>query len=470
MADEDTLRGLQTRIGERGPQVRRHDGYYAGALRLAALGLSLPPEMRALQTVVNWPRLVVDALAERIKLTGFRMRGSQIADERLWSWWQRNNLDEEFPLGVLEMLVQGRGYVVGGFNDDRPDTPLITMESARNMAVDMNYRTREVKAAARLYDHAPGGLPRAATLYLPGRNLYYDSNESGKWTLTETVETGLERVPVIPMVNRARLHDRDGTSEMTDVMPLTDAACRNLTNLQAAQEFLALPARFVFGIDESEMVDENGDPVPAWQAYIGRFNTLRDPEAKVVQLPAADLRNFIQVNDHYASLVSSVTGLPAHYLGQTSENPASADAIRSAEARHVKRAEDKCRVVGGVAEEVMRLGMEIVDGEVPDEALQMEALFADPATPTYAQQVDAVVKLYGNGSGLLPREAAWEELGWGPEKIARYKQMLENDPTNRLVASLGIGAPGDTAPGTSGAPAASQDVAASLPADRATGA
>lgn len=435
MADEDVLRGLQTKIIDRTHDVRLHDAYYDGVLRLIAMGLSLPPEMRNLQTVVNWPRLVVDALRERVKLEGFRLLGVDQPDDRLWSWWQANNLDEEFPLAVLEMLVQGRSYLVGGFDDDRPETPIITCESARNMAVDQDPRTRKVKAAARVYGHAPDGVPREATLYLPGRNVYYVQDQ-GRWVVSESIETGIDRVPVVPMVNRARLHDRGGRSEMSDVMGLTDAACRALTNLQGAQELLAMPTRFVFGISEDDMKDQDGNPVTKWEAYLGRFNAIGDDQAKVTQLPGADLSNFTRTIDSYAGLVSSVSGLPAHYLGLTTDNPASADAIRSGEARHVKRAEDKCLVVGGAAEEVMRLCMEIVDGSVPDEAERMEAVFADPATPTYAAKVDGVTKLHA--AGLIPKEMAWEELGWSPERRKRAAELMENDPTAQLVKSLGL--------------------------------
>lgn len=470
MTDLDTLRALQTKLTDRGHKVRRNDAYYDGEHRLAALGLSLPPEMRALQTVVNWPRLTVDALEERVDLTGFRMFGSDEPDDRLWSWWQANNLDEESPLGVLEMLVQGRSFVTVGYDEDDPQTPIIRCESARNMTVDVDPRTRKVQAAARLWDHDPAGEPRAATLYLPDRTIYY-RHDRGRWIVDRDLEPdehGYGRVPVVPMVNRGRLHDRGGRSEMADVIGITDAACRNLTNLQGAQELMALPTRYVFGVSEGDMKDAStGEPVTKWEAYMGRFNALGDEQAKVTQLPAADLRNFTETLNAYARLVSSTTGMPPHFLGLSSENPASADAIRSSEARHVKRAERKCKVVGGAWEEVMRLGMLVVDGTVPDEAKRMEAMFSDPATPTYAAKVDGVVKL--SGAGLLPKEAAWEELGYSPEKRRRLAAMSEADPVNRLAASLGAGGSGDTAPALPPGQAPTQDVAQALPADRAAG-
>src|SRR5205823_652596 len=136
---------------------------------------------------------------------------------------------------------------------------------------------------------------------------------------------------------------------------LTDAVCRTLTNLGGAQELLAVPQRYVLGATREDFVDAEGRPVPAWEAYIGRILALGDPDTKVGQFAAADLRNFTEVVNLYARLVSALSGLPPHFLGLTSENPASADAIRSAEARLVKRAERRTRMFSGPWEQVMRL-------------------------------------------------------------------------------------------------------------------
>ncbi|MDE5640351.1 MAG: hypothetical protein K2I40_01280, partial [Bifidobacterium castoris] len=60
-----------------------------------------------------------------------------------------------------------------------------------------------------------------------------------------------------------------------------------------------------------------------------------------------------------------------------------------------------------------------------------QALWYDAGTPTTAQRADAVTKLYAaadaNGRSLLPREMAWEELGWGPDKIERAKRLLADE-------------------------------------------
>jgi hypothetical protein len=48
------------------------DAYYEGSQRLARLGIAVPPELSEFETVVNWPRMAVDSVEERLDVEGFR--------------------------------------------------------------------------------------------------------------------------------------------------------------------------------------------------------------------------------------------------------------------------------------------------------------------------------------------------------------------------------------------------------------
>lgn len=417
---------------------RRLDDYYNGVARLHQMGLALPPELRDLQTVINWPRLVVDSLEERLDVEGFRLSGEGRPDDRLWSWWQANRLDEESSLGHIEALVQGQAAVFVGANEDDPSTPLITVESLKGVRIRTNRRTGKVEWVVRIYEWDHNDQPIRAAIYRPEVTLYYANVNGVGWQLEDTVEHGLPIVPVVPLINRSRLSARTGRSEMADIIPITDAACRTLSNLQGAQEMLAVPQRYVLGASADDFVDADGNKKTTWEAYLGRFLALEDSDAKVGQLAGADLRNFTEVINHYAKLVSSLAGLPPEYLGVANDNPSSADAIRMAETRLIKRAERRARSFGESWESVMRIGMLIVDGKLPDDAHRMETIWRDPATPTFAAKTDAVVKLFtaknSRGESLLPLDAAREELGFSIEKRRRLMAMDDSDPAVAFLA------------------------------------
>jgi hypothetical protein len=428
--DDEILRKLIYRIYRAQRPLDVLDAYYEGEKRLQALGLALPPEMHQLATVINWCGMYVGSLEERIDLEGFRLGDKATTDEQLWDWWQANDLDEESGLLHLEKLITGSGFICIGSPDERTDPPVMTVESPRYMTAVTDPRTRKVLASARLYGDEDDGKATRATLYLEERTVHYERRD-GKWEQDDVDDHNFGVSLVVPVANRQRIRDRSGHTEMRDIMGLTDAACRSLTNLQGAQELLSVPQRYVLGATAEDFKDADGKDVPAWEAYLGRFLNLYNENAKVGQFQAAELRNFTEVLNWYARAVSAMTGMPAHYLGFTSDQPASADAIRSSEARFIKRAERQIRSLSGPWEAAQRRAM-LVKGLDPNKARRLETVWRDPATPTFAAKADAVVKMYS--SGLLPREAAWEQMGWGPEYRRRLRQLVDDDPAARFLA------------------------------------
>ena len=431
--------------------IRALDAYYNGRQRVEQLGLAIPPELRQFLTIVDWCGSYVDAIEERNDLEGFRLPGETDADEDLWRIWQENDLDEESQLAHLDALALGRSFVTVGAGDtDRPDgegdeedrdptTPLVTVESPREMAVELSPRTRRVSAAAKVYQD---GTTKRATLYLPEQTIWLE-RVNARWQEEDRDEHGLGVVPVVPLVNRPRTARREGRSEMERVIPLADAAARALTNAQLATEVMAIPQRYVLGATKGDFVDKDGNVLTTWEAYFGAVWALQNKDAKVGQFTAADLANFKTIVDHYASLVASVTGLPMRYLGQSTTNPPSAEGIRADESRLIKTCERRQRSWGGSWERVMRLVRRIMDGKWDPKLAQMETLWRDPATPTRAQQADAAVKLVQ--AGILPVEAAWEDMGYSTVRRTKLRALRDaeqaRDPLNDIARGLAGGNP-----------------------------
>jgi hypothetical protein len=434
------------------------DAYYEGSQRLARLGIAVPPELSEFETVVNWPRMAVDSVEERLDVEGFRLPDDDIADADLWRVWQSNDMDEESQLGHTDALALCRSYACVGTNDDDDQTPIVTVESPREMTAELDARTRQVTAALRLYGQATtvSGATTSATagtLYLPGVTIWLERPTSGgEWKEAERDEHELGVPPVVMLANRRRTNNRFGVSEMADVIGLTDACVRSVTNAQLAAETLAVPQRGVLGASKGDFVGQDGKPLTVWESYFGAIWALQNKDAKTFQFDAASLANFETIVNMYARLVAGLTGLPSHYLGFTTENPASADAIRSSEARLVKRVERKQRAFGGGWEQVMRLVRRFQTGEWDPSLRQLETLWRDPSTPTVAQKADATMKLASTTVGgvpIMPLEMAREELGWSAVKRQRAKIMDEEmatDPTmlrlmRELDAAGGGGAP-----------------------------
>lgn len=422
----------------------RADAYYDGMQRLEQLGLAIPPELERFAVIVNWPRVVVDAIADRLDVKGFRLPGSDVGDAELQRLWQANGMDELDLMSRLDYLVYGRTYKCVGANEDDGRTPRITVESPRQLITDRDPRTGKITSALRLYN-VENGQARSATLYLPNETLWLEA-DGGPFGTTDVDEHGLGVVPVVPTFRRRRTtipagRLLQGTSAMEDVVPITDAAARNISNAQLGQETHAVPARAVLGATKGDFVDQNGKPLTVWESYFGSVWALANKDAKIDQFDASDMQNFERMMDLYARLASGVSGLPPNYFGLAADDAASADAIRSREARLVKIAERDQTTLGNSDAATLRIAMRIRDGVWSSDLVGMETLWFDAGTPTYASRVDAVVKQYAatdvNGRPLIPREMAMEDLGWSPAKIQRALSLLreeESDPYVRTQA------------------------------------
>lgn len=410
------------------------DQYYDGMQQLEQLGLAIPPELQRFTVIVNWNLIVVDALDERISLKGFKLPGIESGDNELWRIFRANGLPAQSRLGFLDALIYGRSYYCIGANETDEKTPLITVESPREVITARDYRTNKVKSALRMYDVVEGKAT-AATLYLPDKTIWLSSDGSA-FTEDDRDDHGMNHVPVVPMFHRRRLsipsnRKTQGVSEMAGIIPIVDAAARNISNAQLGQETHAVPQRGVLGASKGDFVDSDGKPLSVWESYFGSVWAITNDKAKTFQFDPSSMENFERMMNLYARMASGVSGLPSSYFGLSADDAASADAIRSREARLVKRAELAGANFGDATAEAIKVAMRIRDGAWDPELNLIETLLNDPATPTKAQQTDSIVKLYqaqdNQGRPLLPAEMAYEEMGWGPDKIARALEMRARD-------------------------------------------
>jgi len=437
VTENSLFRNLKATLESTRGETRVLNDYYEGIHRLQQLGLAIPEELKHFTVCVNWPRVAVDAIEQRLNVTGFRMPGVDKADDALWSVWKYNNMDERQSFAHLDTLALGRSYVCVGTNDEDKEYPLITVESPQEMIAVRDPRTHRISSALRMYD-VRDGVETRATLYLPNQTRWM-ALVDGVWVDEfDPDEHNLGTTPVVSMVNRNRATRKtgsivEGVSEMEDVIPFADSASRAITNAQLAQETVSAPQKYVLGASKGDFVDKDGNQMPVWQAYFGSVWANANKDAKVGQLPSADLSNFETVVNMYSRLASGVTGLPIEYFGLSTQQPPSAEGQRAGETRLIKRAERKQTPIGHSWESTQRLVTRFRTGEWNTDERRMETLWQDAGTPTQAQVTDAIVKEYQ--TGLTDWETAQESLGRSPETIARMKTRRSADS----AAAMGFG-------------------------------
>ena len=413
--------------------------YYDGKTRLKDLGISLPPQMRLIDTVLGWPGTVVDALEERLDFEGWDSKELDLI-------FQTNDLDVSSSTAHLDALIFGTSFItVTSGREGEPDV-VVSVVSPNDMVVTRDNRTGRVIEACQYIDGEDG---ERAVLYREMDTVWL-YEQSGEWYVDRVDDHELGRVPVAQFVNRPRASKTNGRSEITPaVRSLTDSAMRTLVGAEVAREFYAVPQRYLMGAPESFFLDEDGNPRGAWDAMMGKILAIeRDEETgdvpTVGSFAANSMSPFFEQLRELAKQVAAEGAVPNGYMGFSSDaNPSSADAIRMTENRLVKRAERRQAMFGKAWTEVARLILMVRDGRpfsaLTDEELAIRPLWRDAATPTRAAAADEVVKMISAGVYTAQGDYALKRLGLSPmdrEMLRRDRAADTQGVLARLEASL----------------------------------
>lgn len=452
--DQRAATWLAQRLFAVRPYLELRGYYYDGLQKMQDLGISIPPQLQGLRTVVGWPQIGVDALVNRCVVEGFRYPGTTDVDDDLMGIWQANDLDNESTLAHLDSLIYGRAYGIVGPSDDGTDgQPLITYESPINMICNYDARLRRVTAALQLYLDTQYTSDmyghEVAVLYLPDRTIYM-AREQGigvptgtSWDITDRDDHGLGYVPVARLANRQRLGDREGQSEIrASWMNTVDSACRTLLGMEVGREFHMAPRRYALGVTEEAFQNPDGTAKSAWDAYLNKVWMLeRDDEGQLPTLgefKASDPTGYTKMVDTYSSIMAAEMGLPPHMLGIHSDgNPASADAIRSGYEELTSRSRMKHIAFSSGHEDLMRLALLVRDGSLPEHAARLETDWRDPAPQTISGTSDAITKQIAAGAIAPTSDVTRKRLGYSAVERARLTQDDANDKPQQFLVDVG---------------------------------
>ena len=423
-----TLYDLEAVRASWSPELWRFDQYLRGEQPLRFMSDAMRSEFgdQITSLVLNWCELGTEAYENRVDVEGFRFPGESAGDAKLWATWQANNMDEQSSMGHTDAIALSKAAVIVGSPEAGDDEPVVTVESAFDTAWLRSARSGAVTAGLKRWTEVDG--TEFANLYVPGAT-HTLSWLRGQWLPVKTDPHNVERPLLVPLVNLPRTKFRDGRSEFRSIIGIADAANKMATDMMISGEYHAMPRRWAFGLKRDDFVDANGNKKSAWAFTKGRLWANENPNVKVGQFPEADLKNFHDTIRLLAQLASQLLALPDDYMSFTSDNPPSADALRAAEARMVKRVERKHVSFGGTWEEVMRLTQRVKTGSFDPKARALETVWRNPATPTVAQKADAIVKLHADG--IIPIEQARIDMGYTPAQRLEMRRM-DDEELNRM--------------------------------------
>jgi hypothetical protein len=442
---QDVYTGLVTRLREKATRNELRRRYYDGKNALKDLGISIPPQLKTLEVVVGWPAKAVDSMSDRTILEGFTSTAGEELKDDIAEIWEGNRLASEAPALHTSVLMQSCGFQFVTAGDVAAGEPaaLITNRPAGWATGEWDARTRSLRAALSVVrtDEATG-RPTEINLYVP--NLVVNARElrQGLWDLRYIPHRMGVPVELVPY--KALLDRPYGRSRISrGVMYMTDAAVRTMLRTEVSAEFYNAPQRYVLGADEKAFTDDSGAPVPAWQVYAGRLNTLtRDEDGnmpEVGQFPQQSMQPNVEQLRSIAQMFASETSLPIGSLGIVQDNPSSAEAILAAnEELGIKIEHWERTGLAPAHERSMRRALAITASSdtAALAARTVRAQWGSWSAPSEASQAQASAARVAAVPRLAETDVELERMGYTRPQIERIQAQWSRSASRQSLAAL----------------------------------
>lgn len=429
MADPKELleRRLLPGLDNQWANCAKADRYYRGEHDFEIASTKYRQEFARMLNAVcdNWMPLIIDAVEERLEVTGFRFNVDRNnpdtdADMDAWDIWQRNFLDEDSLLGFQAALTCGISYLMVWGNGD--GEPIITAEhpSQTYVLTAAGNRRERIAAVKRWEDEWTQEV--FVNLYMPDA-LYRLVKGGDGWVEREPALTNpLGIVPIVPIVNRGDLFG-NGKSEIAEGISTQDQINKLVKDMLVASEFAAFRQRWVTGIELP--VDENGNEINPFKSGVDRLLVANGIEggvkAEFGEFGASDLNNYVRAIENRIQSLASRTRTPPHYLlGQSGQFP-SGESLRAAETGLVAKVKRRRNAFGEALEEAMRIAFLVKQDTVRGNAFRAQTIWRDPESRTESEFVDSLVKLMAIG---VPKRVLWERYGFTQTEMERFETLL----------------------------------------------
>ena len=387
---------------------------------------------------LNLCRGVVNAPADRLELTGFSVeQGAATLGDAAWEIWQRNRMDIRAgnlhkhalrsgnsyailwpnPAGVPTVYPQKADTVTVVYDEERPGELHHAIKAWFAAEWDQasganRYRLLvTVYFADRIEKYQLGGPPRLvpSVADISGRSLSERLEErvveGEAWPLPNLWNT----VPVFHFANDE--FAAPGYSELEDIIPVQDALNKTVYDKMVAAEFAAFPQRWATGL-EVETDDITGRAIPPFETGNDRMIVNPAPDGAFGAFPTVDLVQYLEVEREYKLSIAQISGTPLHYLS-LSTDPPSGEALKTLEARFVKKVKDRQSAFGSQWESLAVLALRMA-GLAGEEA-RLRAQWA----PAETRSEESTWTVLGQKAALgVDTETILREGGYGEKEAA----------------------------------------------------
>lgn len=317
MTDLKGMTYLRRRLNQKRSRVLTRYKYYEMKNAVKDFGKVTPDEFRFFSETLGWCGKAVDALADRLVWREFRDDNFDLN-----SIYQMNNADTLFDSAVLSALISSCCFLY--ISPDGNGYPRLQVIDGGNATGILDEVTGLLTEGYAVLSRDPEtDKPLLEAYFTPGNTWYYP--KGGRPYLLENPAPAPLLVPILhrPDARRPFGHSRISRA----CMGLQQGALRTLKRSEISAEFYSFPQKYVLGTsNDAEQMDK-------WKATISSFLEFtkdEDGDKPVVgQFTQQSMSPYTEQLRTFAALFAGETGLTLDDLGFVTDNPSSAEAIKS---------------------------------------------------------------------------------------------------------------------------------------------
>lgn len=409
--------------------------YYNGKNVLKDFGISIPPSLLNVETVVGWPQKAVDSMAVRCRFDGFKSPDPEV-QAMLDGISKRSRLNVKFRQATESTLIHSCSFATVTLDvDGKPRVDFYSAERAAARWDDVAGRI----AYGIVIDEFDKGNPTMLTLYAADVVIRAWDTTSGYWDWSY-VPIGMGRPTMVSLSYRPTFAKPFGQSRITRaVMSITDSAVREALRTEISAEFFTSPQKYLLGADRDAF-----EQTTKWEAYIGNiFAVGRDENGDLPEFGQLSQGSMQPHTDYMRSLAarfSGETNVPISTLGVIHDQPASAEAIYAANEPLIIECEDFNE---GARDSLRTLALMALAAEVDapiadldDRYRDFTVNFANPAMPSIVSQTDAMVKLAAVVPGFAGTDTFWEQIGFSEDMRKKVENEIRRNGASFTLAGL----------------------------------
>lgn len=306
---------LRKKLEEKRVRVRLRYEHYEMKNVVLDLNISTPPDLRFWMGTLGWCSKAVDSMADRLVFREFEDDNLGMGEV-----FQMNNQDVLIDSAILGALISACDFIY--VTKDDYGTRLQVIDGSNATGI-MDPNTMMLKEGYAVLDRDTLGVPTMEAHFTREATVIY---RNGK--LDSIFNNPAPYPLLIPMVNRPDAKRPFGHSRISRAcMSIVSAAIRTAKRSEIAAEFYSYPQKYATGLSE------DAEKMDKWKAAMSTMIVFEKDEdgdkPTLGQFQQASMSPHSEQMRMWAGLFAGETGLTLDDLGFPSQNPSSAEAIKS---------------------------------------------------------------------------------------------------------------------------------------------